>query len=372
MLHLRASGLLLPLSLILCLLLISCVPDPTPGQSQQVGGVDSEQESSETSEQSSSASREDDPQPPAVQFCGEHVHNDHFQTVRDISHIDVEALPAAVIEVVERDGPPIEEYEQRSVSSHQLRLRSSSPEFPNRNGNYLIATRSLTLALITTGWREQWVIEESEVSYPCDGSGEALDLADDYEVLAPPEGWVPREPSTQSQPEPSELLLRQPLTSLAELKVDQLTVLQIATDILSVIIPGCTDPEAHYNEPRDRYDQVLPTGLTSKSPLPTELLNTVGEGSYRKFGQIDVFQVDKDRIVVIWLPQPEADFGILVVAEMALARRPGDRDVAWRFTEYVEVYGCYEGAVREDETWFSGRAELAQSGLRLGVGMQGE
>lgn len=254
----------------------------------------------------------------------------------------------------------------------QLRLHSLSPEFPNRSGNALIVTRSLTLALITTGWREEWVIEESEVSYPCDGSGEALDLADDYEVLAPPDGWKPREPSTESQPEPSGLLLRRPLASLAELRIDQLSVLQIATDILSVIIPGCTDPEAHYHEPRDRYDQVLPTGLTSTSSLPTKLLDTVGEGSYRKVDQIDVFQVGEDRIVVVWLPQPGAEFGILVVAEMAPARRPADQEVAWRLTEYVEVYGCYEGAVREDENWFSGRAELAQSGLRLGMGMQGE
>lgn len=228
------------------------------------------------------------------------------------------------------------------------------------------------LALITTGWREEWVIEESEVTYPCDQAGNTLDLPAEYEVLDPPEDWQPREPRVPTRSQPSDLLSRKPLTSLAELRVDQLSVLQIATDILSVIMLGCTDPDAHYNEPRSHYELVLPTGLTLTSPLPIDLLNTVGEGSYRRFDEIDLFQVNEDRVVVAWLPKPEADYGILVVAEMALARRAGDRDAAWRFTEYVEVYGCYEGAVREDETWFSGRVELAQSELRLGKGMDSE
>lgn len=277
-----------------------------------------------------------------------------------------------MIELVEQDGPPIDEYEQRSVSGYQLRLRSSSSEFPNRSGDALIVTRTLVLALITTGWHDTWVIEESEVTYPCDSAGNALDLAADYEVLSPPEGWEPRERATPTPAGPSELLLRQPLASLSELRIDQLSVLQIATDIISVIMPGCTNPEAHYNEPRSRYESVEPTGLTSNSVLPSDLLEAVGEGSYRRFDLIDAYQIDETRIVVIWMPRPQGATGILLVGDLVRARRAGDQEPAWRFAEYVEVYGCYEGAERDDETWFSGRADLAQSSLRLGPGIDVE
>lgn len=231
------------------------------------------------------------------------------------------------------------------------------------------------LALITTGWREEWVVEESEVTYPCDIAGNPLDLASEYEVFEPPEDWQPSEPEAVSQDEPSDPLLRRPLTSLSELRIDGLSVLKVATDILSVIIPGCTDPDAHYNEPRSRYNSLLGTGLTANSPLPSDLLETVGEGSYRRFDLIDAFQVDETRIIVIWLPnRPErgVGIGILTVAELIRATRPGNQEPAWRFADYVEVYGCYDGAVRDEEIWFSGRADLAQSGLRLGKGSQRE
>ena len=343
-----------------------------PEQEPLRGDFESQQQTSQQGESESTGSVDDGIQRSSVEFCGEHVHNDYFQSARDLSHIDVDSLPAAVIELVERRGPPIDEYERRSVSGSQLRLRSASPEFPNRSGSYLFITRTLVLVLITTGWREEWVIEESEATYPCDQSGKALDLAQDYEVLEPPEGWEPRVLSVPPPTNPSELLLRQPLTSLADLKIDQLSVLQVATDILSVIMPGCTDPDAYYISAKDRYEQVLPTDLNSTSHLPIELLDTVGESSYRRFDQIDVFQIDEDRVVVSWLPKPEAEAGILVVAELARARRAGDREAAWRFTEYVEVYRCHEGAERDDGTWYSGRTELAESDLRLGMGMQPE
>ncbi len=358
--------------MILCLLLTSCRQEAGPQQEPKSGDFEGQQETADSGDRVLPDSADDDVQAPSVQFCGEHVHNDHFQTTRDLSHIDVDLLPPAVIALVERNGPPIEEYERRSVSGSQLRLRSASPEFPNRDGNYLIVTRTLVLGLITTGWREEWVIEESEATYPCDQSGNAFDLAQEYEVLEPPEGWEPGVSNVPPPPNPSELLLRRPLTSLADLKIDQLSVLQVATDILSVIMPGCSDPDAYYISAKDRYEQVLPTDLNSTSDLPIELLDAVGESSYRRFDQIDVFQIDEDRVVVSWLPKPEAEAGILVVAELARARRAGDREAAWRFTEYVEVYGCHEGAERDDETWYSGRTELAESDLRLGMGMQPE
>jgi len=236
--------------LTLCLLFLSCRQVPEQGSESRA--VESQQETSESGDLNPPDSAGQGVLGSSIQFCGEHVHNDHFQTTRDLSHIDVDSLPPAVIELVERTGPPIDEYERRSVSDSQLRLRSSSPEFPNRNGDYLIVTRTLVLALITTGWREEWVIEESEVGYPCDGSDKALDLAQDYEVLEPPEGWEPRVLSVPPPTNPSELLLRQPLTSLADLKIDQLSILQVATDILSVIMPGCTDPDAYYISAKDR------------------------------------------------------------------------------------------------------------------------
>jgi hypothetical protein len=302
-----------------------------------------------------------------VQFCGEHVHSDHFQSVRSLAHIDVKALPSAVIELVERDGPPLDEYEQRSVSNDQLRLRSSSPVFPNRSGNALIVTQALVLALITTGWRDSWVIEESEITYPCDSTGVPLDLATDYEVISPPDGWEPRDPAVLSEPEPSELLLRQPLNSLSELRIDELSVLQIATDILSVIMPGCTNPDAYYNEPRSQHQSVLKTDLTSNSALPADLLKTVGTGSdFRRFEQIDAYQVDESRVVLIWLPRAGQSSEILAVGELVRATQTRGQEPAWQFAEYVEVYGCYEGAERNEELWFSGRGDLLHSSLRTG------
>ncbi len=293
------------------------------------------------------------------------MHSDYFRGMRNISHVDVWELPAGAVEVVEREGPPIEEYEHRTVSSPYLILRSSSPEFPNRDGDYLIVERTLVLSVFTTGWQDHWVIAERRSTYPCDSEGNPLDLADDYEVSDPPEQWEPERRST-TQSESSELLSRQPLVSLMDLRIDDLTVLQIATDILSVILPDCADPDARYFQ--WRYEHLLTTGLSEESTIPFDIAHVEGPWEFPMYELMDAFQVDENRVVIIWLPRREPSHLGLVVTEFARVQSPDDDEVHWRYTDHVEVYGCFDARERDDELWFAGRADLEKSQIRLGFG----